>query len=117
MREFGWRLRRLVLGRRGHLDRLEAPLECSVLLDVLAVLGRRGRADVQRDLHHEGLVVLEVAELGARIVVDALGGVDALGDGKNLGLNVESAEPDNNVKLAGAVMRWSAFVFLPLIRR
>ncbi len=36
---------RLGLARRVDLDRLEAPLERAVLLDVLAVLGRRGRAD------------------------------------------------------------------------
>jgi hypothetical protein len=41
------------------------------------------------------------------LFVDALGG--------NQGLNVESAE-NNNVKLAGSVLRGD-FVFLPLIRR
>ena len=38
-------LDRLALARRIDLDRLEAPLERSILLDVLAVLGRRRRAD------------------------------------------------------------------------
>ena len=38
-------LDRLALAGRVHLDRLEAPLERAVLLDVLAVLGRRRRAD------------------------------------------------------------------------
>ena len=38
-------LDRLALARRVDLDRLKAPLERAVLLDVLAVLGRRGRAD------------------------------------------------------------------------
>ena len=38
-------LDRLLLGRRGHLDRLEAPLQRAVLLDVLAVLRGSGGAD------------------------------------------------------------------------
>ena len=38
-------LDRFLLGRRIDLDRLEAALERAVLLDVLAVLGRRRRAD------------------------------------------------------------------------
>ncbi|CAG0936621.1 hypothetical protein TFLX_05502 [Thermoflexales bacterium] len=50
------------------------------------------------------------------LLVDALGTGNALGDGIDQGLNVESAE-NNNVKLVGSVMRWSAFVFLPLVRR
>jgi hypothetical protein len=41
--------------------------------------------------------------------------VDALGGSLNKGLNVESSE-DNNVKLAGTVRRWNAFIFLPLIK-
>lgn len=49
------------------------------------------------------------------LLVDALGAGDVLGDGEDRGLNVESAD-NNNVKLVGSVMRWSAFVFLPLIR-
>jgi len=36
---------RLALARRIDFDRLEAALERAVLLDVLPVLGRRGRAD------------------------------------------------------------------------
>src|SRR5258706_14234012 len=38
-------LDRLALAGRVHFDGLEAPLERSVLLDVLAVLGGRRRAD------------------------------------------------------------------------
>jgi hypothetical protein len=38
-------LDRLLLRRARHLDRLEAPLQRAVLLDVLAVLGGSGRPD------------------------------------------------------------------------
>lgn len=42
--------------------------------------------------------------------------VDALGGSENLGLNYESAE-GNNSKLAGSLIWYRTFIFLPLMRR
>ena len=69
-------LHRLVDRRRLHHDRLEAPLEGAVLLDVLAVLVERRRADAlelaarERRLEHRGGVDRALGRAGADERVD-----------------------------------------------
>ena len=84
-------LDRLALGRRIDLDRLEAALERAVLLDVLAVLGRRGRADA--------------ADLAARERrLEDVGGVERAFRRTRADQRVQFVDEDDDVRVVGQLL-------------
>src|SRR5262249_37813366 len=84
-------LDRLALARRVDLDRLEAALERAVLLDVLAVFGRRGGADA--------------ADLAAaqRRLQD-VGGVERSFRGARPDQRVQLVDEDDDVRVVGQLL-------------
>src|SRR5262247_3665893 len=81
-------LDRLLLGRARHLHGLEAALQRAVLLDVLAVLRRRGRADA---------LDLAPAERG----LEDVGGVERALRGAGADQRVQLVDEDDDVVALG----------------
>ena len=99
-------LDRLALGRRIDLDRLEAALERAVLLDVLPVLGRRGRADA--------------ADLAARERrLEDVGGVERAFGRPRADQRVQLVDEHDDVRVLGQLLhdRLEALFELPAILR